>query len=256
MTGMGLIDAHCHLDQCRDPVGVARAAAHAGVVVVAVTESPTRYFSAARLFAGLTNVRVALGLHPLRAIRSSKSDVQAFIDQMPNVDYVGEVGLDYSPAGKPSQAAQVRVLDEILDAPGAIRKVWSLHARRAEADVIAKVETSGVPGILHWYTGPTAFIERACAAGLYFSVNLAMLSSASGTRIVSALPRDRVLTETDAPFAKAPSARGDPTDIPRLVVALARTWRLSKDEARDQVFANMAALFARAKAGDSRAHTA
>lgn len=253
---MSLIDAHCHLDQFPDPVSAARAAAHAGIVVVAVTENPTRYFAAARLFAGRPNVRVALGLHPLWAIRSSKADVQAFIDQMPNVDYVGEVGLDYSSAGKPSQATQVRVLDEILDAPGAIRKVWSLHARRAETEVIAKVEASGVAGILHWYTGPTALIERACSAGLYFSVNLAMLSSASGTRIVSALPRDRVLTETDAPFAKAPSARGDPTDISRLVDALARAWHLSRDEARDQVFANMAAVFARAKKGDPRARTA
>lgn len=127
---------------------------------------------------------------------------------MPNGDYVGEVGLGYSPAGKPSQAAQVRVLDEILDSPSAIRKVWSFHARRAETDVISKVEASGVPGILHWYTGPTALIERACAAGLYFSVNLAMLSSASGPRVVSALPRDRVLTETDAPFANAPGRVG------------------------------------------------
>ncbi|MBA2634753.1 MAG: TatD family hydrolase [Chloroflexi bacterium] len=71
----------------------------------------------------------------------------------------------------------------------------------------------------------------------------------------SALPRDRALTETDAPFAKAPSARGDPSDIPRLVDALARTWRLSKDEARDQVFANMATVFARAKERDPRART-
>jgi len=252
---MSLVDAHCHLDQCPNPVGAARAAAQAGIVVVAVTETPTRYFAVARLFAGRSNVRVALGLHPLRAIRSSKADLRAFIEQLPKVDYVGEVGLDYSPAGKPSQATQVRVFDEILDAPGAVRKVWSLHARRAESDVIAKVEASGVPGILHWYTGPTALIERACAAGLYFSVNLAMLSSASGTRIVSALPRDRVLTETDAPFAKAPGARGDPTDVSRLVDALASTWRLSRDEARDQVFTNMAAVFARAKEGDPTART-
>ncbi|MBA2634754.1 MAG: TatD family hydrolase [Chloroflexi bacterium] len=183
---MGLIDAHCHRDQCPDPIGAAHAAARAGVMVIAVTENPTRYSLGAGVFAGWPNVRVALGLHPLGAIRSSKADVQAFIDQMPNVDYVGEVGLDYSPAGKPSQAAQVRVFDAILDAPWAIRKVWSLHARRAETDVIAKVEASGVPGILHWYTGPTALIERACAAGLNFFVNLAMLSSASGTRIVGA----------------------------------------------------------------------
>lgn len=250
MTTATFIDSHCHLDQLRDPIGAARAAAQAGIIVVAVTETPARYLVAARLFAGRSNVRVALGLHPLRAVRSSKADVRAFIEQMPNVDYIGEVGLDYSPAGRASKAAQVRVLDEILEAPGAALKVWSFHARRAESDVIAKVEATKVPGILHWYTGPTALVDRACEAGLFFSVNLAMLASARGTRTVAALPRDRVLTETDAPFVKAPGVRGDATDVSRVVEGLARTWRVPRDEAAGIVFANMAAVYGRAKEKD------
>ena len=248
MTTATYIDSHCHLDQCIDPMGAARAAAQAGIVVVAMTETPARYLTAARLFAGRSNVRVALGLHPLRASRSSKADVRAFADQMANVDYIGEVGLDYSPAGKASKAAQIRILDEILGAPGAKQKVWSFHSRRAESDVVAKVETNKVPGILHWYSGPAALVERACEAGLYFSINLAMLASATGARTIAAVPRDRVLTETDAPFVKTPGARGDPTDVSRVVDGLAKTWGVSRDEAAAQVFANMAAVYALAKA--------
>jgi TatD DNase family protein len=253
VTTATFIDSHCHLDQLSDPIAAARAAAQAGIVVVAVTETPARYQAAARLFAGRSNVRVALGLHPLRASRSSKLDVRTFIELMPNVDYIGEVGLDYSPAGRASRTAQIQVLDEILGAAAAPLKVWSFHARRAESDVIAKVETMNVPGILHWYTGPTALVERACAAGLFFSVNLAMLSSASGSKTVAALPRDRVLTETDAPFVRAPGARGDATDVSRVVDGLARTWRVPRDEAAGIVFANMAAVYARAKASQGAA---
>ena len=251
MTTATFIDSHCHLDQLSDPIAAARAAAQAGIVVVAVTETPARYLAAARLFAGRSNVRVALGLHPLRASRSSKADVRAFIDQMSNVDYIGEVGLDYSPAGRASKAAQVRVLDEILEAPGAKQKVWSFHARRAESDVVAKVEATKVPGILHWYTGPAALVERACEAGLFFSINLAMLASATGARTIATLPRDRVLTETDAPFVKAPGARGDPTDVSRVVDGLAKAWQVSREAAAAQVFANMAAVHARTKEKDA-----
>ena len=241
------VDAHCHLDQCPDPAAAARSAAQTGVVVVAVTETPARYLAAARLFAGRSNVRVALGLHPLRAIRASRRDVASFIGQLPNVDYVGEVGLDYSSEGKPSQAAQIRILDEILAAPGAEHKLWSLHSRRAEADVVERLETRNVTGILHWYTGPPSLIDRACAAGAYFSVNLAMLGSAAGRQVIAALPRERVLTETDAPFANGSGARGLPTDVSAVVQGLARTWGLGSDEARDLVFDNMARAFTRAR---------
>lgn len=250
MTTVAFVDAHCHLDQVTDPIGAARAAAQAGIVVVAVTETPARYKAAEKNFAGRSHVRVALGLHPLRAIRASKRDVATFIEYMPKVAYVGEVGLDLSREGKPSESAQMRILDEIMAAPGAEDKVWSLHSRRAEAELIGRLESRSLPSILHWYSGPTSLIDRACATGAYFSVNLAMLGSTSGRRILAAIPRDRVLTETDAPFVQGGGGRSLPTDVPNLIHRLAAEWGVSRDEARGLVFENMAAVFARAKPRD------
>jgi TatD DNase family protein len=245
---MGLIDAHCHLDRCSDPLGAARTAAQAGIVVVAVTESPSRYIAAARLFAGRSNIRVAIGLHPMQAIRSSRADLRVFVDQMQKVDYVGEVGLDYSPAGRASKAAQQRVFDELLAAPTAQEKVWTIHSRRAEQDVIQRIETARINAILHWYSGPVGLISRATAAGAYFSVNHAMLSSTSGQRIIASIPRDRILTETDAPYVTSFGSRGSPTDVSSVMDRLARKWGLDRAEASAQVFANMSAIFARARA--------
>ena len=247
MTVTTLIDTHCHLDQCLDPIGAARAAWQAGIVVVAVTESPSRYLAAARMFAGRSNIRVALGLHPLKAIRSSKADLRTFLDQMANVDYIGEVGLDYSPAGRTSKAAQLRVFDQILAAPTAREKVWTIHSRRAEEDVIQRLEATSISAILHWYSGPAGLIGRATAAGAYFSVNGAMLGSTSGRRIIEAVPRDRVLTETDAPYVTSPGSRGLPTDVSSVTDGLAKVWGVSRADASAQVFANMATLFRRAK---------
>ena len=69
-----------------------------------------------------------------------------------------------------------------------------------------------------------------------------MAESDRGRSIMAALPRDRVLTETDAPFV--PSGRQEPTDVIAVVDQLARTWSMSRDEARDAVFDNMARAFA------------
>ncbi len=50
-----------------------------------------------------------------------------------------------------------------------------------------------------WVSGPAKPIDTALAAGMYFSINPAMLTSKSGKRVLDAVPPDRILTETDGP---------------------------------------------------------
>jgi TatD DNase family protein len=64
--------------------------------------------------------------------------------------------------------------------------------------------------ILHWYSGPLKHIDTALAAGMWFSVNPAMLRSRNGQRIVAALPPQRVVTETDGPYAKPGGRPSEP----------------------------------------------
>lgn len=56
--------------------------------------------------------------------------------------------------------------------------------------------------IFHWYSGPLSLIEEIINAGYYFSINEAMTTSISGRKIISKIPQNRILTETDAPFNK------------------------------------------------------
>lgn len=240
------VDAHCHLDRCNDPLGVARRARQQGVVVVSVTETPADFLRASRTFAGHTNVRMALGLHPLRVIDLPRGTLRSFADLLPTVRYVGEVGLDFSPEGHRSRDAQIRLLEDLLQMADAQSKVWSLHSRRAEAEVIAHVESARVHGALHWYTGPSRLIERALAAGLYFSVNPAMCQSASGERVIRTIPKDRVLTETDAPYGRRGSMPSSPVHVRTVVNYLAHEWGWTSNEVRDQVFGNMSALYSQA----------
>jgi TatD DNase family protein len=79
---------------------------------------------------------------------------------------------------------------------------------------------------------------------LFFSINPSMIASKSGRAIIAAVPRDRVLTETDAPYAASPGGRHEPSDVIHVVEALAKAWGWTRAEAADQVFRNMAAAFA------------
>lgn len=45
-------------------------------------------------------------------------------------------------------------------------------------------------------------ITNIVSAGYYFSVNEAMTKSVNGRKVLSAMPKERILTESDAPYNK------------------------------------------------------
>ncbi len=238
------VDSHCHLDRFDDPPGVLAAAERADVVTVAVTELPSRFQLLRTQLRG-DRVRIALGFHPLAVPRNVAHELSLFARFLERTDYVGEVGLDYSQHGRDSARRQRYVFERILSLPGMRTKVLTVHSRRAEKETVDLLAAFGVTAILHWYSGPHGQIERALAAGLYFSVNGAMLRSNNGRRIIAALPRDRVVTETDAPYTKTGSRPSEPRDVPAVVAELARAWSMGTTEARDSVYATMSKIHAR-----------
>ncbi|MGO2232257.1 TatD family hydrolase [Psychrobacter sp.] len=49
-------------------------------------------------------------------------------------------------------------------------------------------------------------LKRAVNMGCWFTVGPAMLNTKKGQSLVSMMPKDRILTETDGPFAKKPES--------------------------------------------------
>lgn len=236
------IDTHCHLDLFRDPLKTLDDAPR--TVAVLVTELPSQYRLLAVRFRGDRRVRVALGLHPLKAATASALELSQLTRQLANTEYVGEVGLDFSAHGRDTKAEQLRVFDRLLAQPALKHKVITVHSRGAEAVVIERLQAAGVIAILHWYTGPARLIDEALAAGLYFSINPAMLRTEKGKVLIANLPHDRTLTESDGPFAKARGHQAAPADMAALVTEIARIWGRQPDEVREQVYDNMARLYA------------
>lgn len=238
------VDSHCHLDRFDDPAAVLAAAARADVVTVAVTELPSRFQLLRTQLRG-DRLRIALGFHPLAVPRELAHELSLFARLLERTDYVGEVGLDYSHRGRDSARRQRDVFEGILSLPQIRAKVLTVHSRRAEKETVELLAAVGVTAILHWYSGPLEQIENALAAGLFFSVNGAMLRSDSGRRIIAALPRDRVVTETDGPYTKTAGRPSEPRDVPAVVAELARAWSMTTAETRDLIYMTMSEIRAR-----------
>jgi TatD DNase family protein len=240
------VDTHCHLDRYSRPVDVLSAAARADVGVVAVTELPSAYQALTVKLGARRGVLPALGLHPLRAAKASSLELSLFHRLLARVEFVGEVGLDFSRDGITSRSRQLRVFETLLAEAGIQSKILTVHSRRAEIETIDRLIQARASAVLHWYSGPVRHVDAALAAGMCFSVNTAMLRSPSGARMLKAVPRDRILVETDGPYVKTGREPVQPKDVPFVVAALANRWSMTPTEAAQTIRDNLAALRLRA----------
>lgn len=239
-----MIDFHCHIDLYADPAAVLTEAEKRGVYVLAVTTTPKAWKGNRKIIGARRRIQSGLGLHP-ELVADRHSEVALWEHFLSETNYVGEVGLDGSPAYKGSWDLQRQTLARILKAcAGAGGKVISLHSRRAAGAVLDALEaepTAGVP-ILHWFSGSKRDLDRAIRLGCWFSVGPAMLRSEAGRALAAAMPKERMLTETDAPFAQIDGRPLMPWDVVLAYPVLGEIWQCSEDDVSRQVLSNLRRL--------------
>ena len=195
-----MIDTHCHFDMMSQPEAYIRHRELTGDVVIGMTNLPSHFQMGQPHLKGYRHIRLALGLHPLLAAES-KNEVPLFKRLVDQTSYIGEIGLDFSKEGYTTKDEQVAVLRELLSAIRGKKKIVSVHSRRAEKELLALLCEHQIENVIfHWYSGPVDLIPAILNQGYYFSINEAMCLSKNGRAIIEKIPRERVLTETDAPY--------------------------------------------------------
>ncbi len=237
-----LLDTHCHVEDYPDALRLLDEAARANVSVVAVTRDPGAYRLITARLGRRAGVHPALGLHPLQAHRVTPNDLARFFRLLPRATWIGEIGLDFSPAGAGTRLQQLHVFDAILSETQLRMRPVTVHSRGAEKETVRRLIDVDAPAILHWYTGPLSVAEEALAGGLLFSVNPAMIQSRSAQPLLRLLPPSRVLLETDGPFAKRGGRPARPSDLPALISQLATTWQVTVEYAAQTILENQIRL--------------
>lgn len=202
-----IIDTHCHFDMMSQPEAYIRQREQAGDIVIGMTNLPSHFQMGQPHLKGYKFIRLALGLHPLLA-SESKREVPLFKRLVDRTSYIGEIGLDFSKEGITTKDEQVAVLRELLSAIRGKKKIVSVHSRRAEKELLSLLCEYEIENVIfHWYSGPVDLIPAILEQGYYFSVNEAMCESKNGRAIIEKIPRERVLTETDAPYNERSNIR-------------------------------------------------
>ena len=229
-----LIDSHCHImfdafnDDRRDVLQRASEAGVTAYINPGITVDDSRAIVNAT--ETIPNLYAAVGIHPNDAgtFTTSSIDQLRELAAHPNVVAIGEIGLDYHWDTSP-RPHQRDVFEQQLALAKEIDKPVIIHQRESAADTMEILRAWGAgrqhPGlVLHSFSGDQAMAEEAIEYGFYIGISGPVtFKNAHGLpEIVAALPPDRLLVETDAPFLSPHPFRGKRNEPARVKVIAQR----------------------------------
>lgn len=265
-----LVDSHCHLDfpdfDAERAEIIARARA-AGVGHMVTISTRLRRFDQIREIAErFDGVFCSVGTHPHQA--SEERDVT--IDEIvalaahPKVIAIGEAGLDYfyQHSTREDQESGFR---KHIEAARQTGLPLVIHTRDADDDtariLTEEMERGAFKMVLHCFTGGMELAMRGVELGAYISFSgiLTFSKSSALREVAAAVPLDRLLVETDAPFLAPHPNRGkrnEPAFVRHIAKVLAEAKGVSDTDIARSTTANFFRLFSRAQRGDHRADAA
>ena len=257
---MRLIDSHCHLQAgafAADAADVLASARAAGVERVLAPGYDLESSFLSLTLARELGVDASAGIHPHAAAISNRDWPQiAALAADALVVAIGETGLDYDRGFSPRET-QIENLRRHLELATAIGKPAILHCRskpgqrEAQDDLIREIDEAGSPpALLHSFSGPVDYAERALQMGVAISFSgLAFRQGEEATAQVARLtPADRLLVETDSPYLSPPGAprrRNEPRYVETTARWLAEQRGMDPDELGEMLVANYDRIFSR-----------
>jgi TatD DNase family protein len=160
---------------------------------------------------------------------------------------VGECGLDYHYMHSPRET-QIAVLERHIELSKRLGKPLIIHNRESTDDMVSILERSGARGVLHSFTESLEVARRLADRGWFISFSgIVTFRTAEPLREVArALPRDRVLIETDTPYLAPVPFRGrdnEPAYVVKIAELLASLWGVPLEEVATRTSANFEAAF-------------
>jgi TatD DNase family protein len=172
----------------------------------------------------------AIGTHPHDARlfnEQAEQRITDLIEQTTRVIAWGEIGLDFHYDNSPRDV-QMEVFRRQLQLARAALLPVIIHTREAEAETIeilrSEWQGSGLPGIMHCFSGSRDLAEKAADLGMFISFSgIITFKKADDLRsVATGVPLERLLIETDCPFLSPVPHRGKRNE-PAYVVEVARS---------------------------------
>ncbi len=229
---MMIIDTHCHLNDERlapEADAIAEGLLSHGIEsAICVGYDMPSSEEAVRLAEKHKNIYAAIGIHPHDAVTADYDAYErlATLSSSKKVVAIGEIGLDYHYDLSP-RAIQKGALSEQIELADTLGLPIALHIREAYEDArrilfeSRKYLNNGV--LLHCYSGSAEYVRIFGELDAYFAFGGAITFNNAKHNIeaLKAVPRDRLLLETDCPYMTPVPYRGK-TNRPEYICYVAK----------------------------------
>jgi TatD DNase family protein len=256
-------DNHTHLEiedgvsslDYREQLDRASSVGVRGVVQVGTDLETSRW--SAEIAAHEPRVLAAVALHPNEAPELA---VQGLLEEhlagiadlaaQPRVRAIGETGLDFFRTGEDGREAQIRSFEAHIAIAKEHDLALQIHDRDAHDDVLAVLRGVGAPErtVFHCFSGDAEFARVVADAGWYLSfAGTVTFKNAGALRdALEAVPRAKILIETDAPYLTPTPWRGRPNSsylIPHTLRFMAEHLDVDPEVLAAEISANTEAVY-------------
>ncbi len=260
---MKLVDSHCHLNyeglvERQDEV-LDAARARGVTAFLNISTRQREWNDVIGVAERHADVWASVGVHPHEADAHPDLGATALVEAAahPRVIAIGECGLDYY-YDKSDRAAQRDRFRAHIEAARTTGLPLVVHTRDAEDDtaeiLTQAVEEGGVTGVLHCFTGSAELARTGLDIGFFVSLSgiVTFKNAADLQQTAKAIPLDRLLVETDAPFLAPVPNRGktcEPAFVADTAAFVAELRGEAPDALAEATTANFYRLFTRAAPG-------
>jgi TatD DNase family protein len=244
-----LVDTHCHIHEADYPldrsevIARAHAAGVAKMICVGTSEQSSR--NAIDFAEKHEDIYATVGVHP-HDTKDGYAEIAELAKQ--KVVAIGEVGLDYYYNHSPRDI-QIAALESQIQTALDNNLPIIFHVRDAFNDFWPILDNfHGIRGELHSFTDTQANLDKGFERGLYVGVNgiSTFTKDPHQQQLFAAIPLERLLLETDAPFLTPTPYRGtvnEPAFVSEVAKHHAAIRGISPEDVATVTTANATLLF-------------
>lgn len=215
-----IFDSHAHydaeaFDEARDALLASLPGKNVAGVVNAASDAASAQKSV-ELAEKYPFIWAAAGIHPEEAAGAGEEDLETCRRLLghPRVVAVGEIGLDYHYEDACPRETQLLWFRRQLALAKELDKPVIVHDREAHEDVLRLLEEFRPRGVVHCFSGSVEMMRQVVRLGMYIGLGGAVTfkNARRPVEVAAAVPADRLLLETDAPYMAPVPFRGHRCD--------------------------------------------
>lgn len=157
----------------------------------------------------------ALGIHPENADEYNdevKNEIITYVNgNKDKILAIGEIGLDYYWEENPPRNIQKETFRKQMQLAKELDLPVIIHDREAHGDTLEILkEFEGVRGIVHCFSGSVEMAKECIKLGYYIGITgvVTFKNARKVVEVVQAVPLEKLLVETDAPYMAPTPYRG------------------------------------------------